>query len=40
LFNSIYDRAGLDLAIDYAQPPVPALDKNDVDWVDTWLKEM
>lgn len=39
LFNSIYDRAGLDLVIDYAQPPIPALDKDDVDWVDVWLKE-
>jgi Protein of unknown function (DUF4058) len=39
LFNSIYDRAGLDLVIDYAQPPVPAFDKEDVDWVETWLRE-
>jgi hypothetical protein len=39
LFDSVYDRAGLDLVIDYAQPPISILDKDDVDWVDTWLKE-
>ena len=39
LFSGVYDRAGFDLDIDYTQPPVPSLKKEDAVWVDTLLRE-
>jgi Protein of unknown function (DUF4058) len=39
LIHGVYDRAGLDMAIDYTSEPVPPLSENDVVWVDTLLKE-
>lgn len=38
LLTSIYDRTGFDLALDYAQPPVPALKADDTAWADVRLK--
>lgn len=39
LFNEVYDRAGLDLVIDYSQSPNPALSQEDAAWVDRLLRE-
>lgn len=39
LFNAVYDRAGLDLVIDYAQPPLPAFIEADAAWADALLRE-
>lgn len=39
LLTGIYDRAGFDLALDYTQPPVPALKVEDTAWADVLLKE-
>ena len=39
LFNAVYDRAGLDLVIDYAQPPIPAFTEADAVWAEALLRE-
>jgi hypothetical protein len=39
LIHGVYDRAGLDLAIDYTSEPVPPLSEVDAVWVDGLLKE-
>ncbi|BAY13868.1 hypothetical protein NIES2098_70650 [Calothrix sp. NIES-2098] len=39
LIHGVYDRAGLDLAIDYTHEPVPPLPQVDAIWVDGLLKE-
>jgi Protein of unknown function (DUF4058) len=39
LLNEVYDRASLDLAIDYAKPPVPNLAPQDATWADVLLKQ-
>ena len=39
LLNNVYDRASYDLAIDYAQEPVPRLSKEDRIWINTLLTE-
>ena len=39
LIHGVYDRAGLDLAIDYTREPVPPLSSADAIWVDALLKE-
>ncbi|MDZ8056441.1 MAG: DUF4058 family protein [Aulosira sp. ZfuVER01] len=39
LIQGVYDRAGLDLAIDYTREPVPPLSEADAIWVDALLKE-
>ncbi|OUL27958.1 hypothetical protein BV378_09455 [Nostoc sp. RF31YmG] len=39
LIHGVYDRAGLDLAIDYTREPVPPLSEADGIWVDALLKE-
>jgi hypothetical protein len=35
----VYDRAGFDLSIDYAQQPVPRLKDDDVGWAQALLQE-
>ena len=37
LFNGVYDRAGLDLVIDYTKSPIPALAENAA-WADALLR--
>lgn len=39
LLEQVYDRASYDLAINYAQNPVPPLSKEDAIWADAILKE-
>lgn len=39
LLQQVYDRAGYDLAIDYAREPVPALSEEDAAWMDALLRE-
>ncbi|BAY32793.1 hypothetical protein NIES2107_46870 [Nostoc carneum NIES-2107] len=39
LIHGVYDRAGLDLAIDYTREPVPPLSAEQAVWVDSLLKE-
>lgn len=39
LLTTIYDRSGYDLKLDYQQNPVPPLADDDVDWVNSLLKE-
>lgn len=39
LVNGVYDRAGLDLVIDYSLDPVPALSESDAIWVSTLLHQ-
>jgi hypothetical protein len=39
LLNEVYDRASLDLAIDYAKPPAPNLTAEDASWADLLLKQ-
>jgi hypothetical protein len=39
LIHGVYDRAGLDLAIDYTCEPVPPLSEADGIWVDALLRE-
>ena len=38
LIQAVYERAGYDLVIDYAQPPVPPLRDEDAAWADETLK--
>lgn len=38
ILDDIYDRAGYGFRIDYQQPPKPALDNNNEQWVTTLLK--
>lgn len=37
LLNQVYDRAGFDVTIDYAQAPTPALEPEDVQWAKRWI---
>jgi hypothetical protein len=37
LLNQVYDRAGYDMVIDYARPPVPPLEEADAAWADELL---
>jgi hypothetical protein len=37
LLNQVYDRAGYNLVIDYARPPVPPLNEADAAWADELL---
>ncbi|MDX2229904.1 MAG: DUF4058 family protein [Leptolyngbyaceae cyanobacterium bins.349] len=37
LLQAVYDRAGLDLVIDYSQPPIPALSESDAEWAEKLL---
>lgn len=39
LLHALYDRAGYDLAVDYAAEPVPPLEGNAAVWVDELLRE-
>jgi Protein of unknown function (DUF4058) len=39
LLDQVYDRAGYEIVIDYAQAPTPALSEADIEWMDQWLKE-
>lgn len=39
LFSGVYDRAGFDLSIDYAQQPVPRLNEEDAVWAQALLQE-
>jgi hypothetical protein len=39
LLNEVYDRASLDLAIDYTKTPVPNLAAEDATWADLLLKQ-
>ena len=39
LLNGVYERASLDLRVDYTQPVVPSLSQNDATWADALLKE-
>jgi hypothetical protein len=39
LLNAVYDRASLDLAIDYRQPPSPNLSADDTQWADLLLRQ-
>lgn len=39
LLTGIYDRSGYDLKLDYHQAPVPPLAADDIDWVNSRLKE-
>lgn len=39
LVNGVYDRAGLDLAIDYTREPVPPLSEVDAVWVNELLQQ-
>jgi Protein of unknown function (DUF4058) len=39
LLNEVYDRASLDLAIDYGKPPTPNLSTEDATWADLLLKQ-
>ncbi|WP_204104554.1 MULTISPECIES: DUF4058 family protein [Spirulina sp. CCY15215] len=37
LLDSVYDRGGYDLAIDYSRDPVPSLTEGDRVWVEQFL---
>jgi hypothetical protein len=39
LLNAVYDRASLDLAIDYRQAPSPNLSADDTQWADLLLRQ-
>jgi len=39
LLHALYDRAGYDLAVDYAAEPVPPLEGNDAAWADRLLRQ-
>jgi hypothetical protein len=39
LLHEVYDRASLDLVIDYRQPPFPNLSAEDAGWADQLLKQ-
>jgi hypothetical protein len=39
VFDQVFERARLDLEIDYSGDPIPPLDKDDAVWADTLLKE-
>jgi Protein of unknown function (DUF4058) len=38
LLDQVYDRAGYEVVIDYAQAPIPLLPETDAEWIDEWLK--
>jgi hypothetical protein len=38
LLQSVYDRAGYDLILDYAKPPTPPLDEAEAEWAADLLK--
>jgi hypothetical protein len=39
LLNEIYDQAGYDLRINYTQPPIPPLSKENASWANSLLRE-
>jgi hypothetical protein len=39
LLNAVYDRASLDLAIDYSQAPSPNISADDTQWADLLLRQ-
>lgn len=39
LFSEVYDQAGFDLRVDYAQPTAPLLPEADAGWADMLLRE-
>ena len=39
MIQDLFDRAGLDLAIDYNSEPVPPIQEPDLIWVNDLLKE-
>jgi hypothetical protein len=39
LLHTLYDRAGYDLTIDYQQPPIPSLAKEDMEWLGQLLQQ-
>lgn len=39
LIDTVYDRGGYDLELDYSQQPIPALSEMDAAWADTLLQE-
>jgi hypothetical protein len=39
LLSEVYDRASLDLAIDYTKPPLPNLSAADAAWANEWLHQ-
>jgi Protein of unknown function (DUF4058) len=39
LIQEVYDRAGLDMAIDYTRKPVPELSETDAAWTDDLLRQ-
>lgn len=39
LLNEVYDRASLDLVIDYTKPPLPNLSAEDAAWADLLLRQ-
>jgi Protein of unknown function (DUF4058) len=39
LYAAVYDRAGLDLVIDYRPSPIPSLPQEDADWADALLRQ-
>jgi Protein of unknown function (DUF4058) len=39
LLNEVYDRASLDLVIDYGKPPSPNLSADETNWADLLLKQ-
>jgi hypothetical protein len=38
ILHGFYERAGFDLRLDYAQPPLPPLDKEDAEWAGERLR--
>lgn len=39
LIHQVYDRAGLDLAIDYSSKPIPGLSSSDIAWMNQLLQQ-
>ena len=39
LLGEIYDQSGYDLVIDYAEEPVPSLEKEDAIWLANWMSQ-
>ena len=39
LINEVYERAGLDLAIDYSSKPIPGLSESDTAWINQLLQQ-
>ncbi|HBE17940.1 MAG TPA: hypothetical protein DEG17_17575 [Cyanobacteria bacterium UBA11149] len=39
LLDSVYDRAGYDVVIDYSSNPVSSLSAEEINWLDAQLRE-